>query len=142
VFAASSESFSSACDVLTTAKEWLMLVPGVASVDVNYGAEGTLSTITIQSEPKLSTIGGVVAASKNVLLDAAANSETVYVMGYEAEPFKNLTSSSYATMLVAMPCARSACWDTYQFGCCPRGKSCKWQHPGKRDLQPVRVMVS
>jgi len=144
LFTPNCKAFGDANDVLASVKQLLMFAQGVASVDVQSSAEGTLATISIQVDTNVSTKSKVIAASKLVLLEAAANSQTVYIMGYEAEPFKDLSESMFATMLASLPIAwqHSACWETYSQGVCPRGKCCKWQHPGKRELQPVRVTVS
>jgi len=135
---------SHAHSVLASVKHTLMLLPGVTTVELQSGAEGTLTTLSIQLDPEVSTVETVIEASKHVLLEAAENSETTYIMGYEAEPFKDMSEFTFATMLAACPTTwqRSACWETYQQGLCPRGKACKWQHPGKRELQPVRVTVA
>jgi len=130
--------------LLASVKECLLLAQGVVGVEVHSGAVGTLTTVSILIDPNGATIASVVDAAKTLFLEAAANSDTVYVMGYEAEPFTSLSDAMFATMLACCPIPwhHSACWDTYQYGACPRGKSCKWQHPGKRELQPVRVTVA
>lgn len=144
LFKPACKSCSHAHGVLASVKHTLMLLPGVIDVELQSGAEGTLTTISIQLDPEVSRVESVIEASKHVLLQAADNSETTYIMGYEAEPFKDMNEFTFATMLAACPTTwqRSACWETYQQGLCPRGKACKWQHPGKRELQPVRVTVA
>jgi hypothetical protein len=134
--------------LLASVKQALLCAPGVASVDVKLGPAGTLSTISIRldsSTPNSMKVQSVIAASKAALLESAANSQSVYVLGYEADPFQeDGTGSGFATALATMPTAWecTACWDTYSIGVCPRRKTCKWQHPGRKELQPVRVIVS
>lgn len=144
-FTPSCKPCGDAHDVLDSVKQLLTFAAGVASVEIQESsAEGTLATVAIKIDSNVSTIERVISTSQLVLLEAAANSQTIYVMGYEAEPFKELNESTFVTMLASLPAAwnRTACWETYSMGTCPRGKSCKWQHPGKRELQPVRFNVS
>lgn len=133
--------------VLDSVKQVLMIVPGVAAVEVKLGRAGTLATVSIRLDSKTSeskVSDSVIAASKSAFLEFAANSQSVYVLGYEAEPFQEDPSGSgFSTTLALMPTAWecSACWDVYQKGFCHRRKTCKWQHPGRNELQPVRVVV-
>lgn len=142
-FTPTCKAFGGFQDLLASVKQLLTLAPGVANVDVDFAQEGTLASISIKLDSSASK-SGVILAAKGVLSQAAANSQTVYVLGYEAEPFKDLSDTAFLTMLASLPIEwqHSACWETYQAGVCPRGKSCKWLHPGKRELQPVRVSVS
>jgi len=140
----SGKVFGGVQDFLASVKHFLMLDSEVEDVDVNFTAEGTLASVSVTLDGDGASIGSVISAAKGILLDVAANSQSVYVLGYEAQPFKDVSESTFMTMLASLPITwqRSACWETYQMGACPRGKSCKWQHPGKRELQPVRVSVS
>jgi len=145
LFTPSCKAFGDAQDVVASVRQLLTLALGVANVEVQWPtSEGTLTTIAITLDQQVSTIESVITTAKRVILEAASNSQSVYVMGYEAEPFKIVDDSTFVLMLASLPATwhRSACWDTYQYGSCPRGKSCKWQHPGKHELQPVRVLVS
>lgn len=131
--------------LLSSAKQALAPVQGVAAVEVNIGPAGTLVTISIRLEAsfaKKTQADSVTAASKAALLELAANSESVYVLGYEAQPFEeDARGFGFFTTMATMPSECSACWDLYQYGCCNRRKTCKWQHPGRKELQPVRVVV-
>jgi len=144
LFVPSCKKTSEVHTLLASVKQALVCAPGVASVDVKLGPAGTLTTISIKvdsSTPK----SVAMAASKSALLESAANSQSVYVLGYEADPFQeDASGSGFATALATMPTAWecTACWDTYSIGVCPRRKTCKWQHPGRNELQPVRVIVS
>lgn len=132
-------------EVLDSIKHSLASIAGVESVEVRKpSVEGSLATVAIKIDATISTTAQVKDAAQTMLLEAATNSQSTYVLGYEAEPFKDLNESTFVVMLAALPPAwnRTACWDTYSMGACPRGKSCKWQHPGKREMQPVRVTLS
>lgn len=133
--------------VLASARGILTRIPGVTSVDVNLGTPGTLSTITVNlnsCSSKPSLVASVLSTAKSALLDLAASSQSTYVLGYEARPFQDESNGNgFATVLASMPpeweC--SACWDVYQKGICCRRKTCKWQHPGRNQLQPLRIVV-
>lgn len=127
--------------LVASVRQSLSAIHGVASVEVKFGPAGTLATISLRlgtSEPML--VDTVVATAKSLFLELAASSASTYVLGYEAEPFQESTNG-FVTTLASMPNECSACWDIYQKGICRRHKHCKWQHPGKNELQPVRVVV-
>jgi len=144
LFTPSCRPSDGAAGLVASIKELLMLAPGVVSVEVQSGSVGTLTTISIKLDSTIAAVDSVKYAAKMVFLDAAANSESVYVLGYAAEPFTDLNESVFATMFATLPRSWecSACWDTYQYGTCQRGKSCKKWHPGKTELHPVRVTVA
>jgi len=134
---------SEAHNVLALVGQALKSAPGVADVDVYFGPAGTLATITAQVRSN-TTKSSVITAAKSAFLEVAATSESTYVLGYESTPFQdNVGDSGFCGALASMPPAWecSACWDTYTMGHCPRRKTCKWQHPGRKQLQPVRVVV-
>lgn len=132
--------------LLLSVKQALAPVQGVAAVDVTIGPVGTLSTISIRlqaSFARRTQTDGVIAIAKSTLFELAASSESVYVVGYDSQkPFEEDAHGFgfYATM-ATMPSECTACWDLYQHGCCPRRKTCKWQHPGRNELQPVRIVI-
>lgn len=135
---------SDADQMLASVDNLLKFVPGITNVKIEAGSEGTLTTIAIKCDSSVAKPCDVVTKAKSVLLEAAANSQTVYVMGYEVYPFKDKSESECAAMLAFMPVdwQQTACWDVYQKGKCCRGKTCKWRHPGKQQLQPIRIKVS
>jgi len=129
--------------VLSLVGQALTSARGVTDVDVDLGHAGTLATITARVDSNISN-SSVITAAKSAFLEVAATSRSTYVLGYEATPFQDDADGSgfcaaLATMPVAWEC--SACWDTYTMGSCPRKRTCKWHHPGRSELQPVRVVV-
>jgi hypothetical protein len=127
---------------LTLVAQQVKSAHGVMDVDVNLGLAGTLATITVTT--LMLDKSAVTTASKSALLEVAERSKSTYVLGYETTPFQDNPDGSgffctFASMPVAWEC--SACWDTYTMGFCPRKRTCKWQHPGRTELQPVRVVV-
>lgn len=132
--------------VLTAARKALDSSQGVSGTEMVLGT--TIATLCIRLWPNTqqSSRLSVIAIAKAALLEAAASSKSVYVLGYEATPFEENSSSMgmgfAATLAVVAPdweC--SACWETYQKGFCPRGSACKWVHPGRDELHPVRVVL-
>merc|ERR1740138_1400096 len=111
-------------------------------VDVHLGVAGTLATMTVTC--MMLDKSAAIVASKSALLEVAASSKSTYVLGYETKPFQDdADGSGFCCTLASMPVAWecSACWDTYTMGSCPRNRTCKWHHPGRTQLQPVRVVV-
>jgi len=134
------ETFQS---VLTKVGEVLTSTQGVANVDVKVGPVGTLATIEVYL-----AMGAfppaVIADAKSAFLNVAAGSKSTYVLGYEANPFQDdAAHPGFFTALASLPAAWecSACWDTYTYGVCQRNKVCVWHHPGRNELQPVRVVL-
>jgi len=138
-----SSGSSEVHSVLSKVGQALTSTHGVAYWDVNLGFAGTLATLTVRLDSNASK-SSVIAASKSALLEAAVSSQSTYVLGYEASPFQDdMSGSGFCAELAACPVAWecSACWDTYTMGFCSRKRNCKWQHPGRNELQPVRVVV-
>lgn len=75
---------------------------------------------------------------KEALLQAAAASGNVYVLGYLAQPFVN-TPCGFAVQLAASPPESEACWDVLKKGACRRGGACRWRHPTQQ--RTVNVMI-
>lgn len=132
--------------VLASVREMLATAPSVASVAIDFGRPGALASISVRLDPRAFAwrLDETIVVSKSALLEAAANSQSVYVLGYDADPFQNASRSVFTLTLATIPneweC--SPCWETYQSGYCTRGKRCRRRHPGRNDLQPVRVVVS
>jgi len=133
--------------VLSSVRQAVMMTAGVADVDVNHGPAGTLATISIRLQfgTQPLHVQSVLASTKSALLQAAETSQSTYVLGYETQdPFQDdRTGSGFTAALATMPSAwkSCACWDTYTSGSCSRRKNCTWKHPGRNELQPVRVVV-
>lgn len=128
---------------LTSIKLRLQSMPEVAAVEVVQGPAGTLATISITLGSKTAqSVQCVVDASKAAMLELAASSVNTYVLGYEAEPFQESASDTgFFATIATMRDESSACWGLYQTGVCHRRRTCRWQHPGRNDLQPVRVLL-
>lgn len=129
--------------VLIAAKRTLDSTPCVASTKVSTGAAGTIATLSVKMVRNSPPIDCSLAAAiaKSALLEAAVSSQSVYVLGYETIPFHdNGRGIGFSGTLAIVSCGSSTCWDTYQKGSCPRGSKCKWRHPGRDEVQPIRVV--
>merc|ERR1719380_469342 len=74
--------------------------------------------------------GNVLAVVQNALLSAAKQSDDVYIIGYEAQPFKAISGRlGFRAQLAIVQDESSACWDLLAKGYCHRGCGCRWQHP-------------
>jgi len=77
----------------------------------------------VQAQPRLELV-------KQAILNAAAQSNSIYVVGYEASPFFALpTGFGFSARLAMVEDDATACWDLLTKGHCCRGCSCRWQHP-------------
>jgi hypothetical protein len=67
---------------------------------------------------------------KQAMLSAAEQSNSIYIIGYEASPFYALpTGVGFSAQLAMVEDDASACWDLLATGHCRRGCNCRWQHP-------------
>jgi len=114
-----------------------------AEVSVSWGPMGGATGIvaTIKGGPEQADHAKEVA--KATLLEAAAHSESVYVMGYLAKPFRDFGETGFKCWVGNLHHAKSGCvcWDTFQKGFCPRRTTCRWYHLDVPDLMRVIVQI-
>lgn len=82
--------------------------------------------------------GRVLGFVKEALLKSAAESKSVYVLGYRAQPFVD-TPEGFVATLCGMHNEEQACWDMFASGVCCRGGCCPLQHPVR--LTSVNVIA-
>jgi len=128
--------------VIHALKLALCICSQVTRVNVENGSMGfaTYMYVTLQSLACQATDMSRVAQKS--LLDATASSQNVYVLGYASQPFVRLHGHSFKAVLSAMPVSTQhrVCWDSYQYGCCPRPSTCRWGHPTQMDMMEVHVI--
>jgi hypothetical protein len=114
----------------------------VVDVQVQSGGMGGTTMIVAESTEAFPDASLVFPMVKDAILNAAAQSESTYVMGYNVRPFNDLDSLSFSLNVACVPSAHydTTCWETYENGICPRHSSCKWSHPAALDM--MRVIVS
>lgn len=132
--------------VIGVTSEALRCSPCVHSVDVSGIAMGSTTTLTVRVEPgSLATLGSqrLLSCAKEALLGAAARSQSTYVLGYLARPFKDLGTTGFGAQVGFVTSAQEkvTCWDTYQRGFCPRRATCRWCHPLESDLIQIVVKL-
>jgi hypothetical protein len=132
--------------VVAAAHASLSASPCILSARVKEGALGTPTTI-VGTCPK-GTLGSydvqkTLSVVKMALLDAAANSENTYVIGYQVKPFEDMGISGFTLKLGSVPDAQAdgTCWDSYQKGFCPRRSTCRWCHPTEKDFAQVIITL-
>lgn len=144
-------SFGEIDSVLASVRQVLASTPDVAAAEVIPGLMGALTTISIKLLPaSRTTMPGsrksrqtcAAAIAQAALLEATNRSQHVYVLGYETKPFEDNPHGTGFSATLAVASAEweaTACWDTFQKGFCPRGSACRWHHPGREEIQPIRV---
>mmetsp|Transcript_19989 Transcript_19989/g.46028 ORF Transcript_19989/g.46028 Transcript_19989/m.46028 type:complete len:303 (-) Transcript_19989:141-1049(-) len=80
----------------------------------------------------------ILTDAKNALLQGAAESSSMFVIGYDAWPFLP-TANGFSAALGAMEDEQQACWDFFTTGTCSRQGRCRWHHPFCQT--PVEVEV-
>jgi hypothetical protein len=81
----------------------------------------------------------LLTLAKEALLDAAASSKCIYVMGYCAPKPFDMRAQGFEATLGAMQVAQSACWHVFKKGFCRHAEDCCKEHPGYQ--APVHVVV-
>lgn len=110
----------------------------VASAEVYENATGWTLTIKPHGADEWQT-DSLMTFAKEALLEAAANSRNIYVMGYCAPKPFTMRAQGFQATLGAMENATAACWHYYKKGFCRHGDKCRTQHP---DIQvPVQVLI-
>merc|ERR1719498_157417 len=118
----------------------------IFNVQVTDGKLGGTTTI-IASYARRSLrsqeMGKMLEYVKGAFLDAASKSESTYVMGYQTKPFIAIGKTGFSAKLGSVQASQrdTTCWDTYRKGFCPRKGTCRWSHPGEKDLMNVVVML-
>jgi len=81
----------------------------------------------------------LLTIAKEALLDAAAQSKCIYLMGYcSPKPF-TMQPQGFETMLGAMDNPTTACWHVFKKGFCRHAADCCKDHPACQ--MPVHVLV-
>lgn len=70
----------------------------------------------------------ILSCAKQALLQAAEQSESIYVLGYCSRPFV-LTPLGFKAQFAGMEDESAACWGVFAKGSCWKGSCCTWQHP-------------
>lgn len=127
--------------VLRSVAQSLTFNPKVKSVHMLEGAMGSSSAINVELPPSLDhdDIQGISAFAKSTFLEAAAQSQNTYIVGYLGTPFCAVGDLSFRCTIARVPDNTNACWDFYQKGFCPRPSSCRWCHPEGSNLMTVWV---
>jgi len=127
-------------EVIRLAKVSLKYSQHVKGVEISEDATGWSVIIKPKgNEENLFQTELLTTLAKEALLDAAAKSKCIYVMGYCAPKPFNMNPLGFDATLGAMQSAPSACWHVFKKGFCRHGDDCCKQHP---HLQvPVHVIV-
>mmetsp|Transcript_90944 Transcript_90944/g.253053 ORF Transcript_90944/g.253053 Transcript_90944/m.253053 type:complete len:389 (+) Transcript_90944:96-1262(+) len=96
-------------------------------VEVLEGALG-LSLIAHMREQELHGKEQLLGLAKEALLQAAAESASVYVLGYGWRPYV-ATPMGFCAVLAGVRDPAKACWGLLKSGTCRDGGCCRWEHP-------------
>jgi len=113
----------------------------IKDVEVSEEADGSWNIVV---QPRGSDDNSLqtellLTLAKETLLDAAASSKCIYVMGYCAPKPFNMKPQGFEATLGAMQVAQDACWHVFKKGFCRHAEDCCKQHPGYQ--APVHVVV-
>jgi hypothetical protein len=104
----------------------------IKDVEVSEDADGCWNIVV---QPKGSDETSLqtellLTLAKESLLDAAASSKCIYVMGYCAPKPFDMKPQGFEATLGAMQVAQDACWHVFKKGFCRHAEDCCKQHPG------------
>jgi hypothetical protein len=126
----------------------LLALPQAVDVQVCRGRKSSISVHAIFATlQEGESSGRALEVGKKSMLDSAAKSKGMFVLGYRTNPFKDdeswgVSCGFSATVSYLSPgLADDACWDTYKKGFCPRRTSCRWIHPADSDTIRIRVSL-
>lgn len=127
---------SSAVDVLSKGED-------IMDVQLQDGGMGGTTMIVATSSKVKPDAQWLFSLVKDTLLNSAEQSENTYVLGYGAQPFNKLDEFSFSANIAYVPVAHrsTACWDTYEKGCCRWRSTCHWDHPSDADMLRVIIMI-
>jgi len=114
----------------------------ILDVQAHHGGMGGTTMIMASCTSSNPNALLVLSLVKDALLHSAEQSENTYILGYGAQPFRNLDSLSFSVSVACIPAAHqnTACWDMYETGLCCHA-ACTWDHPSDMDKMRIIVMV-
>mmetsp|Transcript_64264 Transcript_64264/g.170247 ORF Transcript_64264/g.170247 Transcript_64264/m.170247 type:complete len:183 (-) Transcript_64264:280-828(-) len=129
--------------VIASAQEAMRLNDHVKQVSLTPGPMGGATGLVAEVRGGVDKGSSALTAAKAALLRAAEKSETVYVMGYAANPFRDDRDTGFQCCMGHLPTSLrgNGCWDNVQKGFCPRRSSCRWCHFDGPDLLTVVVQL-
>lgn len=123
--------FMAQLEVLVAAVQAALIESGcVNSVEVSRLPQGWSMTVLMRPE-RFHCKSWVLNRAKEALLQASNVSDSVYVLGYDSQPFAE-SPLGFAAVLAGMRDQANACWGMYSKGRCHRGINCHWEHPSGR----------
>jgi len=115
-------------DVIDRARRTIEASPQVAHVEISGDMNGFHVVIKPLGDDEYQ-IESLSTLAQDALLEAAANSKCVYVMGYCAPKPFTLRPQGFEAKLAAMENASQACWHLFKKGFCRHGAECRTEHP-------------
>lgn len=129
--------------VIASARDVLECDPGVVRVDIVEGAMGGTFSMVAHTRGPFRNLRSLLAMVKSALVTSTEHSQGTYILGYDVKPFTKIDKCSFSTTLATIPDEqqRTACWDSYKHGFCPRRISCRWTHPSETQVMRLIVRV-
>lgn len=133
------DSHGQVVEMVEAAKGILERSQKISSVDLTQSLHGWTIVVAPEKNDRVTT-EQVTALAKRALFQAAEQSESVYVLGYQSpEKAFNMQPQGFEAHLGVMESMQRACWRMLKQGSCHYGAECAKQHPV---LQvPVRVFI-
>jgi len=143
-----------ATDTTRVLQMHMVQVQGIASVVQASlaAAPGVLRTQALRHEcgwsltaevavDMLQSRGVLLNRAKQAMLAASEHSSSVYVLGYQAEPFAE-DDLGFSATLCDVQDTDAACWKYLETGCCRFQGRCSWHHPWCYTVVNVMLLPS
>jgi len=116
---------------------------GCAASEVRVAESGGSWSVTgYFTQDNFTQAGRALMLAQQAMLEAAGDSSSVYVLGYETQAFTlNRLGNGFIGSLAFVQDEKAVCWDLLSRGSCFRGCNCRWQHPEWRPTVEVVAIV-
>lgn len=133
----------SIAEVVNAVREAVGQSPVVCRAQLLQGPMGGVTTIVAEVSKNAAVAQqDLLELAKNVLRDAAEQSPSAYLMGFNSlQPFKAFGSTGFSASVAYLPLDQHhlACWDLIRGGVCPR-RGCRWCHT--RSCDQIQLVVT
>lgn len=119
----------------------LKAAPGVLRTQALRHECGWSLTAEVAVDMLQQSRGVLLGCAKQALLAASEHSSSVYVLGYQQEPFVE-DDLGFSVTLCDVQDTNAACWKYLETGCCRFQGRCRWHHPWCYTLVNVMLLPS
>jgi len=121
-----------------------LMASGYASkFDIVSQDDGYEVRLHLDNQLQVNNMERLQATAKKCLLSWAESTSNIYILGYCGTPFLPLNSSPgfIGTLSPLTKDERTTCWESFKWGSCGRGATCRWAHPDCLITVTLRICI-